>query len=210
MRHIPEDELHAYLDQALSRTQCVEIESHLADCASCRATRTASPRCGTGPRRCWRAWRRLGNPARVRSPAEACCRGRDAAPARITSWPGPPVWSRRSGSAGCGSLTHQPGSAIDVRRGPRVRHGGAYPSSASIPPLRFPLPTQFRGHRALAPVAGGASGRPISSAHGEAVSPARGRRALASSLRQPARPHSACSRRRRRSSSPASIRRGGR
>jgi hypothetical protein len=39
MRHIPEDELHAYLDQALSRTQCVEIENHLADCPSCRATR---------------------------------------------------------------------------------------------------------------------------------------------------------------------------
>ena len=41
MRHIPEDELHAYLDQALSRTQCVEIESHLADCPPCRATRDA-------------------------------------------------------------------------------------------------------------------------------------------------------------------------
>jgi hypothetical protein len=39
MRHIPEEELHAYLDQGLSRTQCVEIESHLADCASCRALR---------------------------------------------------------------------------------------------------------------------------------------------------------------------------
>jgi hypothetical protein len=39
MRHIPEDELHAYLDQALSRSQCVEIESHLAGCSSCRATR---------------------------------------------------------------------------------------------------------------------------------------------------------------------------
>ena len=39
MRHIPEDELHAYLDQALSRSQCVEIESHLAACASCRAER---------------------------------------------------------------------------------------------------------------------------------------------------------------------------
>jgi hypothetical protein len=39
MRHIPEDELHAYLDQALSRTQCVEIESHLAECPSCRAMR---------------------------------------------------------------------------------------------------------------------------------------------------------------------------
>ena len=39
MRHIPEEELHAYLDQGLSRTQCVEIESHLADCPSCQAMR---------------------------------------------------------------------------------------------------------------------------------------------------------------------------
>ena len=36
MRHIPEDELHAYLDQALSRSQCVEIESHLAGCTECQ------------------------------------------------------------------------------------------------------------------------------------------------------------------------------
>lgn len=39
MRHIPEDELHAYLDQALSRSQCVEIESHLATCAGCSDAR---------------------------------------------------------------------------------------------------------------------------------------------------------------------------
>ena len=39
MRHIPEDELHAYLDQGLSRSQCVEIESHLAACPSCQANR---------------------------------------------------------------------------------------------------------------------------------------------------------------------------
>jgi putative zinc finger protein len=39
MRHISEDELHAYLDQALSRSQCVEIESHLAACPSCQAAR---------------------------------------------------------------------------------------------------------------------------------------------------------------------------
>lgn len=39
MRHIPEEELHAYLDQALSRAQCVEIESHLADCYQCREAR---------------------------------------------------------------------------------------------------------------------------------------------------------------------------
>ena len=41
MRHIPEDELHAYLDQALSRSQCVEIETHLAECGGCRDGRDA-------------------------------------------------------------------------------------------------------------------------------------------------------------------------
>lgn len=39
MRHIPEDELHAYIDQSLSRSQCVEIESHLAGCSTCRRER---------------------------------------------------------------------------------------------------------------------------------------------------------------------------
>jgi len=39
MRHIPEEELHAYLDQGLSRSQCVEIESHLAACPSCQSAR---------------------------------------------------------------------------------------------------------------------------------------------------------------------------
>ncbi|MBW8771879.1 MAG: zf-HC2 domain-containing protein [Gemmatimonadetes bacterium] len=41
MRHIPEEELHAYLDQALSRAQAVEIESHLASCPVCRGERDA-------------------------------------------------------------------------------------------------------------------------------------------------------------------------
>lgn len=39
MRHIPDEELHAYLDQALSRSQAVEIESHLAHCVRCRSAR---------------------------------------------------------------------------------------------------------------------------------------------------------------------------
>ncbi len=39
MPHIPEEELHAYLDQALVRLRCVEIESHLAECTPCRETR---------------------------------------------------------------------------------------------------------------------------------------------------------------------------
>jgi len=37
--HVPEAELHAYLDQALSRSQCVDIEHHLAECRSCQAQR---------------------------------------------------------------------------------------------------------------------------------------------------------------------------
>ncbi len=41
VRHIPDDELHAYLDQALSRSQAVEIERHLARCPSCQAGRDA-------------------------------------------------------------------------------------------------------------------------------------------------------------------------
>jgi hypothetical protein len=39
MSHILEDELHAYLDQALSRSRCVVIESHLASCAFCSSQR---------------------------------------------------------------------------------------------------------------------------------------------------------------------------
>jgi anti-sigma factor RsiW len=39
MPHIPEDELHAYLDQALSRSQCAEIERHLARCPACQRSR---------------------------------------------------------------------------------------------------------------------------------------------------------------------------
>ena len=41
MQHIPEDELHAYLDQALSRSRCVVIESHLANCTACSSQRDA-------------------------------------------------------------------------------------------------------------------------------------------------------------------------
>lgn len=40
VRHIPEDELHAYLDQALSRSQCVEIECHIAECHPCEQLRS--------------------------------------------------------------------------------------------------------------------------------------------------------------------------
>lgn len=39
VRHIPDEELHAYLDQALSRSQAVEIERHLARCPACQVLR---------------------------------------------------------------------------------------------------------------------------------------------------------------------------
>ncbi len=42
MRHVPDEELHAYLDQALSRSQCVEIETHMADCVRCSDRRDAN------------------------------------------------------------------------------------------------------------------------------------------------------------------------
>jgi anti-sigma factor RsiW len=41
MLHIPDDRLHAYLDQALDRLESADIESHLAECAACRAERDA-------------------------------------------------------------------------------------------------------------------------------------------------------------------------
>jgi anti-sigma factor RsiW len=40
--HIPDDELHAYLDQALPRSRCVTLESHLAACPGCQARRDAT------------------------------------------------------------------------------------------------------------------------------------------------------------------------
>ncbi len=42
MRHVPDEELHPYLDQALSRSQCVEIETHMAECARCSDRRDAN------------------------------------------------------------------------------------------------------------------------------------------------------------------------
>lgn len=42
MRHVPDEELHAYLDQALSRSQCIEIETHIARCVRCRDARDAT------------------------------------------------------------------------------------------------------------------------------------------------------------------------
>jgi Putative zinc-finger len=41
MLHIPNDHLHAYLDQALDRLESAAIESHLAECGACRADRDA-------------------------------------------------------------------------------------------------------------------------------------------------------------------------
>src|SRR5215204_5547860 len=49
MRHIPEEELHAYLDQGLSRSQCVEIESHWLLAPPASPSGTALPPFATAP-----------------------------------------------------------------------------------------------------------------------------------------------------------------
>ena len=93
MRHIPEDELHAYLDQALSRTQCVEIESHLAECPSCRGMRDGIAALRD---RTTALLAKLAPPARPCRPTNASAgwprRSPRSAAGGFTCWPGPPVW----------------------------------------------------------------------------------------------------------------------
>ena len=184
MRHIPEDELHAYLDQALSRTQCVEIESHLADCPPCRATRDGIAALRD---RTTALLARLAPPPAIppafdrlrRHAAEVETRRRRRI--HVVAWAASLVAAVGIGWSASSLLRTSQARQVDVRRGPRVRHGGAYPViSFHSRPFDSRTQRSSRGRRALAPVAGGPSGAPITSAHGEAVlPPARGRRALA-------------------------------
>lgn len=93
MRHIPEEELHAYLDQALSRTQCVEIERHLARCGSCKRLRDNI----AGMRdRTTALLARIGPPSTL-GPSFAELRLRAAArapqPVQRRKWIGPAAWA---------------------------------------------------------------------------------------------------------------------
>lgn len=89
MRHIPEEELHPYLDQALSRSQCIEIETHLAICSACRRDRDAIAALRD------RTTRLLGlaAPVRVRAPAWTELEGEAMARRRRRPWRRVGVWA---------------------------------------------------------------------------------------------------------------------
>ena len=89
MRHIPEEELHAYLDQALSRSQCIEIETHLADCYACQRDRDAIAALRD------RTTRLLGlaAPARARAPAWTELEGQAVARRQQRPWRRVGVWA---------------------------------------------------------------------------------------------------------------------
>lgn len=90
MRHIPEEELHAYLDQALSRSQCIEIETHLAVCFSCQGERDSIAALRD------RTTRLLGlaaPPARVRAPAWTELEGQAMVRRQGRSWRRLGIWA---------------------------------------------------------------------------------------------------------------------
>ena len=145
MRHIPEDELHAYLDQALSRSQCVEIESHLAGCTQCQDHRdgiaalrdrtTALLSTLAPPRRLTPAVEVLQERAAARS-ARRATRWRAAAWAASVvaalglGWAGKTVNERGVPSAVGTELAAAADSARDPRAGDP---GAAVPAADSLP-----------------------------------------------------------------------------
>ena len=184
MRHIPEDELHAYLDQGLSRTQCVEIESHLADCPSCQATRDGIAALRD---RTTALLARLAPPPRVppafERPARAGGRrGRVTGAAGGCRWsPGRPAWSRRVGLGwGASSLAR---SGEPARR--RLARRDSAPAAASR--LRRPPPRWRRAREPPAAVAGSCPtpARPAAPARRAGRPAARGRASARGSVPSP-------------------------
>ncbi|HUF34814.1 MAG TPA: zf-HC2 domain-containing protein [Gemmatimonadales bacterium] len=154
MRHIPEDELHAYLDQGLSRTQCVEIESHLADCVACRASRD---RIAALRDRTTALLARLGPPLRV-PPAFESVRRRAAAHAserrrraQAVVWAASLMLAVGLGWTASSVLAPQgeAPSALAVSPAPAVAPAVAAGPEDSAPVARPPLPAPER----LAPAA---------------------------------------------------------
>ena len=137
LRHIPEDELHAYLDQALSRSQCVEIERHLAGCHRCRAERDAHrrpPRPHHGAARHSRHPRRIG-PGRLTNCSAACARRPSRRSRRLQTRPGPPAWWPPSASAG--AMNHWFDAGVPAEPAGRERHHRRRRPTPS-PPSRRP------------------------------------------------------------------------
>jgi anti-sigma factor RsiW len=139
VRHIPEEELHAYLDQALSRSQCVEIERHLARCSRCQIDRDAIAALRD---RTTELLARLGPPPIV-PPTYETLRDRRLAQIRLRR-----QWLLRAGWAASvvGAMT------LGWQANWRVRHPSA-PQAASRPARQPSETTSFAP--SLAPIAFG-------------------------------------------------------
>ncbi len=173
MQHIPEDELHAYLDQALSRSQCVEIESHLADCRRCSALRDdiAALRDRTTS-----LLRELA-PVRVHQPGFDLIRARHAEKvARRTSWLSIGAWAASVVVASAlGWTAHQ------LRDATRER--------APVAATRPPEPTRDSGRGGTVPVALAARPGPVAPVDSSAAKSEQ-RRGVAHRSREAAAPES--------------------
>lgn len=126
VRHIPDDELHAYLDQALSRSQAIEIERHLARCPTCQSRRDEAAALRD---RTTAILARLGSPPSVVAPPFEELRARHAAGvARRARW-----MRRAAVAAGVAGLA----LGLTVWRRPPVHEAAlAAPPVAAAPSTR--------------------------------------------------------------------------
>jgi hypothetical protein len=139
VRHIPEEELHAYLDQALSRSQCVEIERHLARCARCQHDRDAIAALRD---RTTELLARLGPPPIVPPAFETLRARREAQVHRRRQWLSTAAWAASIAGA----------VALGWQVNWRVRHDSR---AVAVSPSPSPLPGISSSSPSLAPVAFG-------------------------------------------------------
>jgi len=128
VRHVPEDELHAYLDQALSRSQCIEIETHLAGCPACRESRDTI----AGLRDRTTAMLDLVAPRRSPPPPFATLAARAAARPRRT-WHRPAIWAASFAGALLAGWSMR--SVFDARG------AAASPALLTADPIEVPVPS---------------------------------------------------------------------
>lgn len=122
MRHIPDEELNAYLDQALSRSQCIEIETHLALCSACRRNRDgiAALRDRTTALLALTAPRRVSPPAWVDMQSRAVVAGRSRPWKRSALWAASVAgallagWGLRTASDPHGVLAENSAPALEL------------------------------------------------------------------------------------------------
>lgn len=150
VRHIPEEEIHAYLDQALSRSQAVEIERHLSRCPACQAARDAIAALRD---RTTDILAGLGTPPMIVPPAFTELQARHAAGRSWRSrWMVGSVWAAGLAGAlltGHGSLQPGPGNPLD----PASSVAGlqvATPISAQVAPTTSHKPANITSPRPAA------------------------------------------------------------